>query len=166
MAADPRMTGPDAIVIRPAGQSDLAAAVRLWRLLQDEHEAVEPRLRRSRSAEKRWCTDYRAWVRSATHAVLVAEVDGEIVGLATAHPYWPAPVYEERLEIYVNELVVDASWRGRGIGRRLVEDLILWAREQGVGQLRAGVLAAKPDALTFWRRVGAEDFVVTVAVPV
>ncbi len=152
-------------LVRPARHQDLRACVRLWRDLQDEHEGMEPRLRRSDSAEERWSNDFRVWVRSPAHGVFVAEVEGECVGLVTAHPYWPAAVYEERMEVYVNELFVAPAARGRGLGRELIRAVIHWARGQGVSQVRAGVLECNPEALSFWKRVGAQPFFTTVTVP-
>lgn len=148
--------------IRRATPADAEAAVALWARLQHEQEVLEPRLRRSASAEQRWRTDFRAWVRSPAHAVLVAEDTGRVVGLVTAHPYWPAPVYEERLEVYVNELVVDPAWRGRGIGRALVEAVRAWARRLGAVRVRAGVVSANARARAFWQHVGATDLYTTV----
>jgi GNAT superfamily N-acetyltransferase len=152
--------------VRPATRSDAEDAIMLWRMLQDEHEAAEPRLRRSLSAEERWRNDFRMWVRSPVHGIFVAESDDRVVGLATGHPYWPAPVYEQRLEIYINEVIVRPGFRGRGIGRALIEAVLAWARDQGAAQVRAGVLTCNPDALEFWRRIGGSELYTTVTIGV
>jgi GNAT superfamily N-acetyltransferase len=152
------------MTIRPATTDDIEGAVTLWRTLQEEHEGIEERLRRSRDAEVRWRNDFRVWVRSHAHGIFVADDAGRLVGLITAHPYWPAPVYTPREEAYVNELVVLPGWRQRGLGRGLVEAVRTWARQRGIEQIRAGVLSVNPEALAFWRRVGASDFFVTVTI--
>lgn len=154
------------MTIRAAVPADLEGALRLWRMLQDEHESMEDRIRRSPDAESRWRNDFRGWVRSPAHGIFVGEDEGQLVGLITAHPYWPAPVYAEREEAYVNELVVLPGWRQRGLGRGLVEAVREWARQRGIAQVRAGVLSANPEALAFWRQVGADEFFVTVTVAV
>lgn len=156
----------DAVTIRPATRADTDAATALWAALQEEHEAMEPRLRRSASAEERWRNDFNVWVGGQAHHVAVAEAGGEVVGLITAHPYWPAPVYEERMEVYVTELYVRAQWRGQGVARRLLDDVRAWARSLGVARIRAGVLASNPESRAFWRHVGAEDLFVMVSLPV
>jgi len=153
------------LIIRPAAPADVDAAAALWRLLQDEHEAADPRIRRSDDAEARWRSDFAVWCRSDAHGVWVAVGDDEVVGLLTAHPYWPAPVYEGVLEAYINEIIVREDWRGRGAGRKLAAAAREWARQHGIGQLRAGVLAVNPDALAFWRSVGADPFFTTVTLP-
>ncbi len=157
------MAEPDP-TIRRATPADRDAAVALWEQLQDEHEALDPRVRRSPSARDRWATDFDVWVRSDAHRVFVAEAgpSGEVVGLVTAHPYWPAPVYVEELEVYVTELVVHADWRGRGVGRMLLDAVRTWAEQTGAARVRAGVLAANAAGRRFWEREGAEDLFVTV----
>ena len=127
---------------------------------------MDARLRRSADAEARWRNDFRTWIESDFDCVLVAEAEGGLVGLVTAHPYWPAPVYAERLDAYVTELYVQPGHRGRGIGQQLVEGLRAWARRIGAAQVRAGVLAANADARRFWKQVGARDFFITVTFPV
>lgn len=150
------------MIIREARQSDIEGVVSFWRMLQEDHQAMEPRLRMSTSAEQRWRTDYPGWVRSDVHGIFVAEVESRLVGLATVHPYWPAPVYEEREEGYINELIVHPDWRGQGIARKLVAAVQEWARERGITQIRAGVISANPEALAFWKKIGAEPFYMTM----
>ena len=98
--------------------------------------------------------------------MFVAEADGALVGLATAHPYWPSPMYEQEMEVYVTELVVDPACRGRRVGARLIEAVRGWAREQGAVRIRAGVLSRNERGRAFWQREGAEDFFTTVTLPV
>lgn len=154
------------MLIREARQYDIEGVVTLWRMLQEDHQAIEPRIRMSESSEQRWRTDFPGWVRSNVHGMFVAETDNRLVGLATVHPYWPAPVYEEREEAYVNELIVHPDWRGQGIARKLIRAVQEWARERGITQIRAGVIAANPAALDFWKKIGADPFYVTVTLEV
>lgn len=154
------------VTIRRARPADLEAAVGLWRGLQDEHAAMDPRHRPSASAEERWRTDFGVWVASEVHRVFVADAGGEVVGLVTAHTYWPAPMYEEEMEVYLTELVVVPERRGSRLGERLVEAVRTWARDLGVRQIRVGVLSRNERGRAFWSRLGGEDFFVTVTLPV
>jgi GNAT superfamily N-acetyltransferase len=156
----------DEVTIRRAVAADLDDAARLWRGLQDEHAAMDPRHRPSDSAESRWRTDFGVWIASDVHRVLVAEVAGEVVGLATAHTYWPMPVYEQEMEAYLTELVVAPEHRGGRIGARLVDAVRAWAQGLGVRQVRVGVLSRNERGRAFWARQGAEDLFVTVTLPV
>lgn len=153
-------------VIRRARRGDEDAAAALWAQLQAEHEAQDARHRPSDSARTRWQNDFRVWVGSDAHRVFVAEADGALVGLVTAHPYWPSPMYEQELEVYITELVVAPECRGSGVGALLVEAVRAWACAQGVTQIRAGVLSRNERGRAFWQREGAEDFFTTVTLAV
>lgn len=155
-----------AVTIRRARPAEREAAVALWAQLQDEHAAMDARHRPSESARERWRNDFIVWSESEAHRVFVADAGGEIVGLLTAHPYWPAPVYVQELEVYVTELVVRPDFRGQRVGERLIEAVRAWAREQGVVQIRAGVLSRNERGAAFWRRQGADDFFTTVTLRV
>lgn len=155
-----------AVTIRPARLFDRDAALALWAQLQAEHEALDARHRPSASARDRWGNDFGVWAGSNVDCVFVAEAGGEIVGLVTAHTYWPAPVYEQEMEVYLTELVVAPEHRSAGIGARLVEAVRGWARNLGVRQIRAGVLSRNERARAFWARQGADDYFATVTLPV
>ncbi len=168
----PDGAAPEAITIRRAGRDDRTAAVSLWRQLQADHEAQDPRYRIAPDAEARWATDYRTWTRAHTSRVWVAEVtaaapeaSGELVGLLTAHLADPTPMYRGASFVFVSDLVTASTWRGQGIGARLVETARAWGREVGAGELRAGVLATNPAGRRFWEREGGADYTITVVMP-
>ena len=136
------------------------------KLVLDSCVALKWSLPASDSAEARWRTDFGVWIGSEVHRVFVADAGGEVVGLATAHTYWPTPMYEEEMEVYITELVVVPERRGERLGERLVDAVRAWARGLGTRQLRAGVLSRNARGRAFWARLGGEDFFVTVTLPV
>ena len=154
------------VTIRRARAADREAAVALWRQLQAEHAAMDPRHQPSGSAEERWRTDFGVWVASDVDRVFVADLAGEVVGLVTARTYWPSPMHAQEMEVYVTEIVVAPPQRGAGVGARLVEAVREWARELGVARLRAGVLSRNGRGRAFWQQQGADDFYVTITLPV
>ncbi len=158
------MTAP--VTIRRARRADAEAALALWAQLQAEHTALDPRHRPSASARERWRNDFGVWTESEAHRVFVAEREGEVVGLVTAHPFWPAPVYEQEMEVYVTELVVRADCRDLGLGAKLLAAVRTWAQGAGVTRIRAGVLSRNARGRAFWAREGADDLFTTVTLPV
>ncbi len=155
-----------AFTIRRARTEDVDEAVALWSQLQGEHRALDARHRPSASARDRWRNDFRVWVAGDEHRVFVAERDGEVVGLVTAHPFWPPPVYEQEMEVYVTELIVRSDQRSRSIGAALLEAVRAWAWSQGVTQIRAGVLSRNTRGRAFWAREGADDLFTTVTLAI
>ena len=160
------MTGAPHAVVREARPSDLAAALPLWLALHHEHQALDPRYRLADDAGARWSADFREWTRSRTSRVWLAVDGGEPVGLVTAHLYEPVPTFEPQPLVHVDDLFVDPSARGTGLGARLLDHARRWGAAQGATQLRAGVLATNAAGRAFWTRQGAQDFSVTVTMPV
>jgi GNAT superfamily N-acetyltransferase len=70
-------------------------------------------------------------------ALLVAEVDGEIVGVLAGS--WQHAVHVPGRYGVIQDLWVHRSWRSRTIGHDLVEAYAEVAREQGIGRLEVGL---------------------------
>jgi ribosomal protein S18 acetylase RimI-like enzyme len=77
---------------------------------------------------------------------LVAECEGAIVGCGQLRRW------QRGAEIA--DLVVAGPFRGRGIGRRLIEALLQEARSLGVPRVEIGVEADNGRALALYRRLG------------
>jgi phosphinothricin acetyltransferase len=73
---------------------------------------------------------------AATHAWLVAERDGAVVGYAYACAFNPRPVYRWSASVSV---YVGADQRGRGIGRALYGELLDCLRRRGFRMACAGI---------------------------
>ncbi|HXG15253.1 MAG TPA: GNAT family N-acetyltransferase [Calidithermus sp.] len=87
---------------------------------------------------------------------LVAEVDGpegpRVVGVARYEP----GEQEGRAEVAV---VVEDAWQGRGIGRRLLTELLAEAQARGIRRFHADVLADNQRMLALIRQVGEVESV-------
>lgn len=76
----------------------------------------------------------------------VWEEEGEVVGYAC---YW---LVED--EAYLANIAVDPSWRGRGIGRRLLEGSLDWMVRLGARDVVLEVRKGNREALALYRSVG------------
>jgi len=56
----------------------------------------------------------------------------------------------------VGGMWVDAAWRGRGVGRALLEAVFHWAREGGLKRLELWAPAHNPAAIALYSRAGFE----------
>ncbi len=72
----------------------------------------------------------------------IAELNGQIVGLAGLAWY---PIPSKGLIGWIEEVVVDSSFRGQGIGRALMENLLKSAEEKKIKQIKltTGTLVAR-----------------------
>ena len=157
--------------IRSARLSDGPSVANFWRELLTEQHTVDSRFDASEDATERWLNDFRAWVeapdvRHIVVAELSEELDSEsgadLVGFASAQLWWPAPVYEQILEVYLDEIYVVPEHRKEGIGSRLLDGVKDWARSKDVTRIRLGTLAANEEAISFWKNRGASEFLVAM----
>jgi GNAT superfamily N-acetyltransferase len=91
-------------------------------------------------------------------SVLIAEADGEIVGVLTAS--WQRAIHVPGVYATVQDLWVDEDWRSRGVGAELVEAIASQARARGVSRLEVGLpretFAAIASTESFYKRNGFE----------
>ena len=72
--------------------------------------------------------DRMEWFREHNidnHPLIVAEVDGKAVGYASLSSYRPKEAYAATVELSV---YIDPDYRGQGIARRLISDILAEAR--------------------------------------
>jgi GNAT superfamily N-acetyltransferase len=88
------------------------------------------------------------------HALMVAELDGTVVGLLHV---FARPALEKPTEALVQSLVVDETCRGAGIGRALMTSAETWARERGLASAALHTQAQRADARAFYKSLGYEE---------
>jgi GNAT superfamily N-acetyltransferase len=117
--------------VRPAAGDDVPAVVKgLERLLVE--------LGGKRPTTEEMEAEAQALVDDPTvGALLVAEAEGEIVGVLAAS--WQRAIHVPGRYGTIQDLWVDPAWRSRAVGHDLVEALAETAREQGVGRLEVGL---------------------------
>ncbi|MEJ5866125.1 GNAT family N-acetyltransferase [Pseudokineococcus sp. 5B2Z-1] len=134
-------------VVRPARPEDVPALDGLVRRLAlDEHEpdAVEASADDLRRA---------LFGPDAVAGCLVAEVGGEVVGMAL---WWTTySTWRGRPGVWLEDLVVRPDERGRGHGRALLEALALECSRRGGARLEWSVLEWNEPARGFYAALGA-----------
>ncbi|MET0072492.1 MAG: GNAT family N-acetyltransferase [Candidatus Thiodiazotropha sp.] len=84
--------------------------------------------------------------------VAVADDDGEVVGMATLQVL--ISTAEGGRCGLIEDLVVSESYRGRGIGRALMDHLIRWADNNGLTRLQLLADRDNQPALAFYKKQG------------
>ncbi|MEN1784071.1 MAG: GNAT family N-acetyltransferase [Bacteroidota bacterium] len=83
----------------------------------------------------------------------VAEAEGAIVGIAVVYPRystWCGPV------IHLEDLIVDQAYRGKGIGKALLERVLQYGIEKKVRRVAWEVLDWNESAIAFYESFGAK----------
>jgi len=90
--------------------------------------------------------------RPDTHLLVARDGDGAIVGSLTLVLYR----IPTRLEGVIQDVVVDAAARGRGIGEALTREAQRIGKEEGVGQIRLSSRPEREAANRLYPRLGFE----------
>lgn len=139
------------ITVRRATPGDAVALVALAEQVAREEEGwiLTTDAWRSVAEERRYLKAAR---RHPDAAVFVAEVDRQVVArLSLARDPHPASRHVADLG-----LMVDAGYRRRGIGKRLLEEAVGWARASGVVKIELHVFPWNEPALALYEAFGFE----------
>lgn len=85
--------------------------------------------------------------------VVIAEWDGSVAGFALY--FFNYSTFLCRPGLYLEDLFVRPEFRGRGVGRGLLQELERRARESGCGRFEWSVLDWNQSAIDFYHRFGA-----------
>ena len=96
---------------------------------------------------------YREAMSTENALVLVAEDEGEIVGMAYGEVRVPSRFSDERA-LELSGVVVRTGYRGRGVGRALVQEAARFAGELGVEWVELKTFAPNQGAMAFWEGLG------------
>lgn len=92
----------------------------------------------------------RAASTGASSAVWVARARFQVVGMLEVQP---APFRRNRHVGHL-EIMVRADWRGRGVGRALMEALLAWSPGSALSKLALAVYAHNAPAIALYRAYG------------
>jgi phosphinothricin acetyltransferase len=132
------------ILLRPAARSDLTAVNDIYNhyvfhstcTYQEEPEPIVTR--------RKWFDHH-----GAEHPVVVAEVEGEVIGWGSLSAYHARSAYRRTVE---NSVYVHHQQHRRGIGSLLLKDLIVRARALGHHAIIAGIDADQAASIVLHER--------------
>jgi ribosomal protein S18 acetylase RimI-like enzyme len=125
----------DGVIVRVARPEDVPEVLALWALARSEHASTPDH-----------ASDVRRLVAELPGALLVAEVEGGIVGvLISAWDGWRGNMYR---------LAVRRERRRQGVASRLVEAGERHLRQLGARRITALVAHDDPIAAAFWNGAG------------
>ena len=84
--------------------------------------------------------------------IKVAEHNHEVIGMCSAQTL--ISTAEGGVVALVEDLVVKNGWRGRGVGRMLLEDMDAWSHSCGLKRLQLLADAENEPALAFYGKNG------------
>ncbi len=131
--------------IRQAEQTDIPALLGLLELLFSiEKDFVFDAEKQERGL--------RLLLAESRAAVMVAEQDGQVVGMCTGQLL--ISTAQGGLSVLVEDVAVAPAWQGKGIGRQLLTAISAWAVSQGASRVQLIADRNNAPALAFYQKTG------------
>jgi L-amino acid N-acyltransferase len=136
------------MIVRLAAATDAEAIRAIYNVEVVESTVTFDLVPRSRD-------DQRAWLaaHSGAHPAVVAEEDGRVVGFGSLSPYKDRPAYSTTVE---DSVYVHREWRRRGVGRRLLGELLTLATTHGFHAVIARIVGDHDASIALHRSCGFE----------
>ncbi len=152
------------VTIEPASPRDIPAISALLMEGDRVHQSFDRRAIRQgepHPAAREWLA---RCIGHPNQRVLVAHASGRIVGTVRIRMVrQDASRLRNRMTYaIVEEIVVCAGTRRMGVGRRLMDEAVAWARTAGASRIHLGVHSRNEDARAFYRRLGYGELVHTL----
>jgi ribosomal protein S18 acetylase RimI-like enzyme len=110
--------------------------------------------------------DFDRLLKSRDSEVVVAELDGEIVGSGYVRIDAAEPFLRHRHHGYLGFMYVRPEYRGRGINGLVVEALERWAKGRGLTELRLEVFLHNRAAVRAYERAGFTEHLLEMRKPI
>jgi L-amino acid N-acyltransferase YncA len=141
---------PSSLRLRPAVESDLAAIHEIYDEQVLHGTASFDTTPRTEAERLQW---FHGWPRDR-YPIIVAEKDGRVVGWGRLSPWSPRRAYDRTVE---NSVYVHRDFRGQGIGKLLLVELIRLGREAGLGVIIARITHENPGSIAMHKAHGFRD---------
>jgi L-amino acid N-acyltransferase YncA len=99
--------------------------------------------------------DQRAWqaARSGAHAVVVAEIEGVVVGFGSLSPWRDRPAYSTTVE---DSIYIHRDHQGKGVGKAMLTELVATATAHGFHACMARIVGGHDASIALHRSCGFE----------
>jgi len=135
------------LTVRTYRKSDRESCRCLWRELTEWHRRMYEDPTIGGPNPENWFDEHLKKV--GTRRIWVAVLDKKVIGLLG--------MIFERPEAEIEPVIVDSSYRGKGVGVALVKAAIREARRLGVKYLNVRPVARNAEAIRFFKEMGFDN---------
>lgn len=143
------------MLIRRAEITDIPHILRLLVQVCNVHQEIRPDIFK-RDGVKYTESDLQELLRDESRPVWCALEDGRFLGYCFCQweEYRDSSVMTDRKELYIDDLCVDESARGRGVATALYRHVTAWARSEGCDIITLNVWCGNDNAMRFYEKMG------------
>ena len=141
--------------IRLAANSDIPGMIRLLKQVGQVHHDIRPDLFRE-GAQKYAEADLAELLRDQNRPIFVSVEDGNLLGycFCILEEVRNDPVLRDVKSLYIDDLCVEETLRGRHVGSRLYDHACAYARSVGCRSVTLNVWCGNDSAMGFYESRG------------
>lgn len=151
--------------IRFAQNQDIPGLIKLLYQVGDVHHQIRPDIFRS-GAIKYTEPELEAILADENSPIFVMVEKETVLGycFCQIREYRGSTVLTDRKEIYIDDLCVDETVRGRHVGKQLYEHTCAWAKSIGCNFVTLNVWCGNDSAMAFYEKRGLTPRSITMEV--
>ena len=152
--------------IRLAKTEDIPGLLELLRQVGQVHHELRPDIFRD-GAQKYDASDLQALLEDSTRPVFVAVEEGGILGYCFCihKSCKDHSVMLDRRELYIDDLCVDETCRGKGVATALFDHVRSYAAQQHFDVITLNVWCGNARAMAFYKKMGMTGRNITMELP-
>ncbi len=141
--------------IRFAQEKDVAGILKLLRQVGRVHHLGRPDLFRD-NAQKYGASQILAMLESSATPIFVAVEEEQVLGycFCMIKKYENDPVIRDHVTLYIDDLCVEETCRGKHVGKTLYEQVLGYAKQRKCYNVTLNVWSCNPQALAFYEAMG------------
>ncbi|HEY5274142.1 MAG TPA: GNAT family N-acetyltransferase [Acidimicrobiales bacterium] len=136
------------MLVRPAATSDSEAIREIYNVEVLGSTVTFDLVPRTPDEQDEWMESH-----AGVYPVIVAEDDGRVIGFASLSPYRSRPGYSTTAE---DSVYVAASYRGVGVGKLLLAELVERGKAHGFHAIMARIVGDHAASISLHRSCGFE----------
>lgn len=138
------------IVVRKAEVDDLDRLLEFEQGVIETERPFDPSLKR----ENTRYYDMAAMIAAPHVRVVVAELDGELIGSGYARIEDSKPYLTHDRHSYMGFMFTVPEHRGKGVNQKIIDNLEQWSLSQGVTEMRLEVYTDNLAAIRAYEKIG------------
>jgi ribosomal protein S18 acetylase RimI-like enzyme len=144
------------MISRRANSDDIPQMLPLWQDLMDSHAQMDRMFEPVENAAPQFGEFVKSLLDKENYLVAVAEIESKVVGYVIGSVVITPEVFALRRRMYIQDMVIDPTYRRQGIGKKLMEMALAFAKEQQVEKLDLLVAVKNEGGNKFWKEMGFE----------
>jgi RimJ/RimL family protein N-acetyltransferase len=141
------------VVFRYPKSSDLIEMMKTINSLVEEHVDIAKATKVNYKQEKIWLTDVLKSIRKNESIMIVAQVDGDVVGSCQV----TRDIFDVSRHVGTLGVALQKEVRGIGIGTRLVKLCLTESKKIGIKIVKIYVFDTNKEAMKFYKKFGFKE---------